>query len=66
MKHPITPRGAWVILFTLAATMPARAAIRNEIIEYRHGDTTMEGVLVFDDFIEIGRASCRERVSECV
>src|SRR5688572_23217565 len=49
MKHTIAPPGVWVMLFTLAATMPARAAIRNEIIEYRHGDTTMEGVLVFDD-----------------
>ncbi len=36
---------AWI----LAATVPSLAAVRTQTIEYKQGDTTLEGYLAYDD-----------------
>ena len=40
------------ILLALACTTPLHAAIKSEIIEYKQGDTTLEGVLIYDDAVK--------------
>ena len=49
MNHPHTRACLFVTLFTLACAPATPAAIKSETIEYRHGDTVMEGVLFYDD-----------------
>ncbi len=40
------------ILLALACATPLHAAIKSEIIEYKQGDTTLEGVLTYDDAVK--------------
>src|SRR5690349_12431875 len=42
-------------LIALACTVPAFAAIQSKMIEYKQGDTTLEGVLVYDDAVKTKR-----------
>jgi dienelactone hydrolase len=39
-------------ILVLICTMTTRAAIHTETVEYKQGDTTLEGVLVYDDAIQ--------------
>lgn len=39
-------------LIALACALPSPAAIQTQVIEYKQGDTTLEGVLVYDDAIK--------------
>ena len=39
-------------LFTLISSIPTRAEIRTQTIEYQQGDTILEGYLAYDDEIE--------------
>jgi dienelactone hydrolase len=49
MNHP-HPRACLIVtLFTLLCAPLTHAAIKSETIEYKHGDTVMEGVLFYDD-----------------
>jgi dienelactone hydrolase len=42
-------------LLTLAGALPALAAIQTKTVEYKQGDTTLEGVLVYDDAVKTKR-----------
>lgn len=42
-------------LIALGLIVSARAAIQTQIVEYKQGDTTLEGVIVFDDAVKIKR-----------
>jgi len=42
----------FIALSILASGLPALAAIQTRTIEYKQGDTTLEGVLVYDDAIQ--------------
>jgi dienelactone hydrolase len=42
-------------LVTLACVLPSFAAIQTKTIEYKQGDTTLEGVLVWDDAVKAKR-----------
>jgi len=42
-------------LLSLACTFPASAAIQTKTVEYQQGDTTLEGVLVYDDAVKSKR-----------
>jgi dienelactone hydrolase len=42
-------------LLTLACVLPASAALQTKIVEYKQGDTTLEGVLVYDDAVKTKR-----------
>jgi len=44
-----------VASLVLACAVVARAAIQTKTIEYKQGDTTLEGVLVFDDAVKAKR-----------
>lgn len=44
-----TPTTAWI---ALACALTVRAGIHTETIEYKHGDTTLEGFLAYDDAIK--------------
>lgn len=37
------------LLFTLALGAAARAELHKDVVEYKHGDTVLEGYLVYDD-----------------
>lgn len=41
-----------VLALTLTGTLAARAAVRTETVEYKHGDVTLEGHLAYDDSIQ--------------
>ena len=45
----ILPTFTIVTVLMLAGSTMSHAAIQTQTIEYRHGDTTMEGVVVYDD-----------------
>lgn len=49
MKKPL------LALLTLACAFPASAAIQTKTVEYKQGDTTLEGVLVYDDAVRTKR-----------
>jgi dienelactone hydrolase len=36
------------MVLTVAATSPARAEVKTEVVEYRHGDVVLEGYLAYD------------------
>lgn len=40
-----------ILLFAGLAHAPARAAIRTEVVEYKDGDTNLEGYLAYDDSV---------------
>ena len=42
-------------LVTLACVLPTGAAIQTKTVEYKQGDTTLEGVLVYDDAVKTKR-----------
>ncbi len=42
-------------LLTLACALPVVAAIQTKTVEYKQGDTTLEGVLVYDDAVKTKR-----------
>jgi dienelactone hydrolase len=42
-------------LFALLGAVAARAAIHTETVEYKHGDTTLEGFLAYDDSVKGAR-----------
>jgi dienelactone hydrolase len=42
-------------LATLTGALPGLAALQTKIVEYRLGDTTLEGVLVYDDAVKTKR-----------
>jgi dienelactone hydrolase len=42
-------------LITLACALPVSAAIQTKTVEYKQGDTTLEGVLVYDDAVTTKR-----------
>lgn len=42
-------------LLTLACVLPMSAAIQTKTVEYKQGDTTLEGVLVYDDAVKTKR-----------
>jgi dienelactone hydrolase len=42
-------------LLTLVCALPVAAAIQTKTIEYKQGDTTLEGVLVYDDAVKTKR-----------
>ena len=42
-------------LMTLACAFASSAAIQTKTIEYKQGDTTLEGVLVYDDAVKTKR-----------
>ena len=42
-------------LIALGFVVSARAAIQTQTVEYKQGDTTLEGVIVFDDAVKIKR-----------
>jgi dienelactone hydrolase len=39
------------IAFVIAGVSPARAEMKTEVVEYRHGDVVLEGYLAYDDLI---------------
>jgi dienelactone hydrolase len=39
----------WIAALLLCLTLSAFAGIKTETVEYKHGDTVMEGVMVYDD-----------------
>lgn len=39
----------WILLMALFTTLSAHAAVKIERIEYKHGDTVLEGILAYDD-----------------
>ena len=43
------------MLLALAGVLTARAAVQTQTIEYKQGDTTLEGVLVYDDVVKTKR-----------
>jgi dienelactone hydrolase len=38
-----------VMAFLIAGVSPARAEVKTEVVEYRHGDVVLEGYLAYDD-----------------
>ena len=40
------------VLLALACSLSARAAIQTKTVEYKQGDATLEGVLVYDDAVQ--------------
>jgi dienelactone hydrolase len=42
---------AAVLAIVLAGVSPARAEMKAEVVEYRHGDVVLEGYLAYDDLI---------------
>jgi len=42
-------------LFTLVCAFPAAATIQTKTVEYQQGETTLEGVLVYDDAVKTKR-----------
>ena len=42
-------------LIALGFVVSARAAIQTQVVEYKQGDTTLEGVIVFDDAVKTKR-----------
>jgi dienelactone hydrolase len=42
---------AVVLAIVLAGVSPARAEMKAEVVEYRHGDVVLEGYLAYDDLI---------------
>lgn len=38
--------------FVFAGVSPARAEVKTEVVEYRHGDVVLEGYLAYDDSIQ--------------
>jgi dienelactone hydrolase len=40
------------ILFVLALAITARSEVKTEAVEYKHGDTVLEGYLAYDDAME--------------
>ncbi len=49
MKKPI------LVLAVLVCAVAGRAAIQTQTVEYKDGDTTLEGVIVFDDAVKTKR-----------
>jgi dienelactone hydrolase len=45
----LTMKRLFPVLLALASTMTTRAAIHTETVEYKQGDTTLEGFLAYDD-----------------
>jgi dienelactone hydrolase len=45
-------RVGWLLLVTLAAGGAARAEVRTEAVEYRSGETVMNGYLAYDDAVQ--------------
>ncbi|PIV21263.1 MAG: dienelactone hydrolase [Deltaproteobacteria bacterium CG03_land_8_20_14_0_80_45_14] len=46
----------WVILISVG-TVNAQAALRTEVVEYKHGDVVLEGYLAYDDAVKGKRPS---------
>jgi len=46
----------WVILISVGA-VNAQAALRTEVVEYKHGDVVLEGYLAYDDAVKGKRPS---------
>jgi dienelactone hydrolase len=44
-----------IVSFLLASSLMATAAIQTKTIEYQHGDTVLEGVIVYDDAVKTKR-----------
>lgn len=40
-----------LIILVLAFAVNAQAAVKTEVIEYKHGDTALEGYLAYDDAV---------------
>ena len=60
--HHRMKRG-FILLPIFLSLFSLPAAVHFDKVEYKAGDTVCEGLLVQEDqFKEIGRASCRERV----
>lgn len=45
-------RAGWLLLVALAAVGAARAEVRTEAVEYRSGETVMNGYLAYDDAVQ--------------
>ena len=41
-----------LLAFLVLAAMPAQAELQKKTIEYKDGETTLEGYLVYDDAVE--------------
>src|SRR3954468_3809261 len=42
-------KSLWLALALLVSVTPAWAKIRTQVVEYKDGDTTLEGYLAYDD-----------------
>jgi dienelactone hydrolase len=49
MKKPL------LVLAVIVCAVAARAALQTQTVEYKQGDTTLEGVIVFDDAVKAKR-----------
>ena len=52
-------------LLVLAGVLTARAAIQTRTIEYKQGDTTLEGALVYDDALKTKRPGVQMQPGPC-